>query len=451
MRLFNSIRLRLLLFSLAGLLVAVSVSGVGLVALFGRHVERRVEQELDGYIATIAGNLRVQPDGTLALAREPSDAKFLKPFGGLYWQVIDEKTGNVLRSVSLWDSTLALPDDKLAVGGTHTHRTKAPDMQDVILHERRVVLGSGPDERQARISVAVNEAQTESLKAGFGRDLLPGLAILALLLLLAGWAQISAGLKPLVSVRSALAAVREGRSRRLNLGAPTEIAPLVAEVNELLEMQEVALGRARDRAADIAHGLKTPLTALGGDIARLRASGQSAIADDIEAVSRQMRRIVERELARSRRRHGGQVQPVVLRRAVEAIARTLARTPSGERVEWQVEIDPALSVAAEIDDINDILGNLMENAARAARGIVRVRAMRQGEAVVISVADDGWAVDPARIAQLTRRGKRLDESGGSAGLGLAIVAEILDAYEATPEFVASDLGGLKVSFSLPAA
>ena len=451
MKLLQSIRFRLLLFSLVGTLAAIAVATAGLVTLFGRHVERRVEQELDQHIATLVGNLRVAPDGSLTLAREPTDARFLRPFGGLYWQVLDEKSGDLLRSVSLWDSQLSLPDDDLPTGTTHTHRSVAPDQRTVILHERRIVLDSASGEHPARISVAVNEADTDELKAGFGRDLLPGLALLAALLLVAGWMQVGAGLKPLASIQSAIAAVREGRSKRLTLTGPAEIAPLVAEVNELLDAQDTTLRQARHRAADIAHGLKTPLSALAGDIARLRACNQSGLADDIEAVARQMRRIVDRELARSRRRHGPQTQRTPVRPAVEAIARTLARTPAGESVSWDIEIDDGFSVAVDIDDLNDILGNLMENGTRAARDRVRVRASADGARIQFAIADDGEAVDPQRIAGVVARGQKLDESGGSAGLGLAIVAEILEAHASALHFATSDMGGLEVSFLLPAA
>ncbi|MDW6024782.1 HAMP domain-containing sensor histidine kinase [Mesorhizobium sp. BAC0120] len=451
MKLLQSIRLRLLLFSLIGTAVAVAIAGAGIVTLFGRHVERRIEQELDTYIDTLSGNLRVGADGRLTIAREPADARFMRPFGGLYWQVLDESNGALLRSVSLWDAQLALPDDALQTGETHTHRSKAPDKRNVILHERLILLETPSGERPVRISVAVNEAETEALEAGFGRDLLPGLALLAGVLLVAGWLQVGAGLKPLARIRSAIAAVREGRAERLSLAAPAEIAPLVAEVNSLLEAQQSALSQARHHAADIAHGLKTPLTALAGDVVRLRAAHQNDVADDIEAVARQMQRIVDRELARSRRRYSSTTLRTPVRQTVEAIARTLARTPAGEAIGWEIEIDAALAAAVDSDDLNDVLGNLMENAARAARGRVRIGALLEDKNIQFTVADDGPAVDPAAISRLIARGARLDESGGGAGLGLAIVAEILAAHDAVPSFAQSDIGGLEVSFQLRGA
>jgi len=365
--------------------------------------------------------------------------------------VLDENSGELLRSVSLWDDRLSLPNDTLLVGETHTHRAKAPDQRDVILHERRVMLETPGGNRPARLSVAVNEADTEELKAGFGRDLVPGLVLLAALLLLAGWMQVNAGLKPLTRIRSAIAAVREGRADRLPLAATTEIVPLVMEVNSLLDAQRTALSLARHHAADIAHGLKTPLTALASDIARLRAAGQNAVADDIEAVAHQMRRIVERELARSRHRSKQQGLRTPVRAAVEAIARTLSRTPTGEALGWDIEVEGELAVSVATDDLNDVLGNLMENAARAAGSRVRVRAIADGDGVLFTVADDGAAIDPDTILRLVDRGARLDESGGSAGLGLAIVSEILSAHDSAPRFQASDMGGLEVLFCLPAA
>ena len=180
----GSIRLRLFLFALAGIAVALAVTGLGLTALFGRHVERRLGQELDAQVAQIAGNLRIAADGGLSIAREPADPRFSQPLAGLYWQVTDEKTGVLTRSRSLWDTQLDLPDDVLPPGVTHEHAVNAPDGQELILHEKRVILGDPGRDRPVRISVAVNRSELEPLRSGFARDLLPALAILGAILLL---------------------------------------------------------------------------------------------------------------------------------------------------------------------------------------------------------------------------------------------------------------------------
>ncbi len=192
----NSIRLRLLVFALAAVLIGLSVSGVGLVALFGRHVERRVGAELDSYLTQIAGNLRLDDADTLFVSRLPGDPRFSRILGGLYWQVKDEQTGALLRSRSLWDSALDLPADEPSPGQIHEHRADGPGGQHLLMHEQRVILEHNGVDRPVRIAAAVNMADVDALKAGFARDLVPGLGLLGIVMLAGLWFQVSAGLRP---------------------------------------------------------------------------------------------------------------------------------------------------------------------------------------------------------------------------------------------------------------
>jgi len=444
----RSIRLRLFIFALAGIAVALGIAGVGLTTLFGRHVERRIGEELDLNIAQIAGNLRVV-DGRITLAREPADPRFHQPLAGLYWQIDDRSTATLTRSRSLWDATLDVPDAAPAPGATAVGTSRGADGEPLILHERMVLIGDTGHERPVRISVAINRSEIEPLKAGFARDLLPGLAILGLVLAAGAWLQVAAGLRPLRRVGAGVAAVHLGTESRLKDDVPREIAPLVGSINELLEQRDEMVSRARDRAADLAHGLKTPLSALAGDAARLRARGERELAADIETLWTQMKRSIDRELARSRLRHRGpHAGRVLLRPSVEAIVRTLSRTPAGETVAFDIDVADDLVVAALPDDLAEVLGNLLENAVRAARTRVRVAATSSAAGAEIAIEDDGDGVGADQVALLVLRGRRLDEGGG-AGLGLAIVSEILANYDTRPAFSRSELGGLRVVFSLP--
>ena len=161
-------------------------------------------------------------------------------------------------------------------------------------------------EHTFRISVAVDRKEISQLGSGFARDLVPALGILGAVLLLGFAFQVAAGLRPLGTVQDALGAVRSGRARRLQINGPQEVEPLVNEVNALLEAQENEMIRARDRAADLAHGLKTPLTALSTSIQRLRAKGEIELADEIDGQAERIRRHIERELARARGAMAGQ-------------------------------------------------------------------------------------------------------------------------------------------------
>ncbi|MBX3578327.1 MAG: HAMP domain-containing histidine kinase [Rhizobiaceae bacterium] len=447
----KSIRVRLFVLALSGIAIALGATAFGLTALFGRHVERRIGQELDAYVSQIAGNLRVDATGGLTLAREPADARFHQPFAGLYWQVVDERSGALTRSRSLWDAQLPVARAAVRSGETRVETVTGPADEDLLLHERRVILTDGGADRPVLIGVAVDRSELEPLMSGFAWDMLPGLAILGAFLLGGAWWQVGAGLRPLRALSAGVSAVREGAAGRVPGAVPDEVAPLVTGINDLLDQRDQMVVRARDRAADLAHAMKTPLTALAGDVGRLRARGDDALADDIAAVASQMRRAIDRELARSRLRHTGygagsaRVLPVA-----ESVARTLGRTAAGEALAYDLRIGGDVAARMPVDDLTEVLGNLMENAARVARSRVRVSGDADGAGgATIRVEDDGPGADPETMVGLSGRGRRADESGG-AGLGLAIVGDILSAHGTSLAFGRSDLGGLAVSFIVPA-
>jgi signal transduction histidine kinase len=432
-----------------GVCVALAVAGIGLVTLFGRHVERRAAQELDNTVAVLAGNVAFSANGDLVMAREPSDPAYRTPLSGRYWQVSLSGEPPSARSVSLWDATLDMAPQPVEPGRSTLARSVAPDGKPLLLRETTVVLGDGGRDRRVRVAVAIATAELDELKRGFALDLLPALAAFGLLILAGAWIQVSAGLAPLADMRGGLQRIRSGEAPQLADGAPVEIAPLVAEINGLLAERARETEKARNRAADLAHGLKTPLTALAGDAERLRARGQADLADSVAATAADMRRVIEREMARAR------IRPDVaggtsVRAVADAICRTLRRTPSGEALRFEIDVPESLRTAADDHDLHDILGNLLENAARAARTTVRVSAVAEGAVLAVGVADDGEGTDPVTMQRLIARGARLDERGG-AGLGLAIVSEILSAYGSELAFSQARTGGLVVRFRLPAA
>jgi signal transduction histidine kinase len=444
----RSIRIRLLLFALVGILVSLAVAGAGLVALFGRHVERRAAQELDNTIAVLAGNLAFAADGALRLDREPADPAYRTPLSGRYWQVGEQPTPAALRSVSLWDGALATSASPPSPGSATLTRAPAPDGRPLLVRETAVILDQSGRDRVVHIAAAVATEELDALRRGFARDLFPALAAFGLVILAGAWFQVRAGLAPLSEMRGGLRRIRSGEAPVLSGRVPSEIEPLVGEINGLLAERARETERARNRAADLAHGMKTPLTALAGDAERLAARGEHAAAQSIAETAAAMRRIIERELARARTRTDG-VGGSPLRPAVEGIARTLRLTPAGESLAFVVNVPETAAVAADPDDLHDVLGNLMENAARAARAAVTVSAQAEGATLLVDIRDDGPGADPDTMRRLTARGARLDERGG-AGLGLAIVSDILAAYGAELEF-SRDAAGMCVRFRLPAA
>jgi len=447
----RSIRLRLLGYAAAVIIIAMVVTGIGLAALFERYAARRIGQELDTYLSQISGALRFDADGSPSLARHPSDPRFDKVFGGLYWQISEAGKDVVLRSRSLWDSELDLPEDNVAPGEMHSHGLPGPTGSEVLVHETAIVVSTGQGDVQMTIAVAIDTHELELLTAGFTGDMIPALGLLGLVLLIGFYVQISAGLRPMQALRREISAIRDGHEKRLVGPVPREVAPLVDEVNALLDLQEQDMTRARDRAADLAHGLKTPLTALASDVARLRAKGEHELADDIEELAARMRRHLDREMVRARYRHSRSVTPVALGPTIKALVRTLERTPDGKRMTYTATVPDDLSLTMDPDDLNDLFGNLLENATRHAVSQVRIGANRRGARALITIEDDGPGLSDDQIAKVTKRGQRLDTTGSGAGLGLAIVSEIVDANAGTISFARSPLGGLCVTCELAVA
>jgi signal transduction histidine kinase len=451
MRSTYSIRRRLAGFAVIVVVGAMLLTGVGLTKLFQRHIERRVGQELDAHLEQIVGGLRFEQDGSVKLSRPLSDPRFGKVFGGLYYQVTSEAGAVILKSRSLWDMELDLPDDEMKPGEVHIHHRAGPNQSQLLLHEGRVVFTRDGGDQTLLVIVGIDKAEILALRAGFSNDLIPALGFLALVLL-AGFAlQISLGIRPMAALRQQVVDVRSGKTGRLAGDAPSEVMPLVDEVNSLLDLQDQNMIRARDRAADLAHGLKTPLTALGSDIAKLRAMGATGIADDIQELSTRMRRHLDRELALARDRHGRARAQTGPKAALDSILRTLEKTPDGERLQFQNNVPAELLLAIDQVDFLEVAGNLLENASRfATNAIVLDAAVRDGFAAII-INDDGPGVSEAEIARVTVRGVRLDSSAQGSGLGLAIAKDILEAYGGRFDLENRDDGGLAAIITLPIA
>lgn len=441
----GSIRLRLWSAAAISIVVALALAGLGLSYLFELHVERRIESELTAQLNQLIGATRFA-GGTLQIKPELSDPRFGIPLSGFYWQVEDVATGTLLRSRSLWDSTLLLPDAGNADGALHLHELNGPGGALLVAVERTIVDAGGQSFR----ALVAEDHRTVTVSIGeYVGELIPAILLLAAILIAANFVQITVGLAPLEALRSAVRDVIGGREARLKGAAPREVQPLADEINRLLDVQEKALERARSRATDLAHGLKTPLQVLSADIRTLRGKGEGALAEDIEKSVAAIRRHIERELARARLAPGigGRAQSGVAEVAAR-IVDVVKRTPAGEDLIFEVTIAPDLVASIDEGDLAEILGNLVENAARFARSRVRIEAAKTVGGTTINVADDGPGIpDHQRDAALAR-GVRLDADGEGTGLGLAIVSDVVDAYGGTLT-LADAAPGLKISVHLP--
>jgi signal transduction histidine kinase len=452
----RSLRARLWIGALLSITLALLIAWLGLANLFERHVERHLGVELEVRLNQLAAAVEIAPDGSIRLTQEPQSPTFAQPLSGHYWQIDRPGQPGVLRSRSLWDEVLSVPDDDLAPGVIHAHRLPGPAGQSLLVRERRIRVAADPEPVELRLILAQDRAELIAARANFSADMRPYLGLITFLLTLATLIQIQTGLAPLEALRREVGAIRAGRASRLVAHGADEVRPLVAELNALLEARERSVERARAWTADLAHGLKTPLSVLATDAERLRQAGHPDLAEDLDQLALTMRRRVERELIRARVRSG---HPPHAARAevvenLKRLLRTLERTPAGERIDWRITAPEPVAVALMADDLLELLGNLLENAAKWARDRVEIQVSTSPEVegqVEIRIADDGPGVPPEHWPRLGERGLRLDERQAGTGLGLAIVRDVVEAYGGTLGFDRAESGGLLVWVRLPEA
>ena len=446
----NSLRLRLLLGAAAAIFVALALAWLAMTVLFSRHIERRVVTELTRQGVQLVAGLGFSSDDHLQLDESPTDPRFERPASGLYWQANSSR--DKLHSRSLWDESL--PAAMLAESREWTSRVMpGPFGQRVFLLERNVRLDAS--QPGVLIQIAVDARELGSARREFGRDLALFLAVLWLALIIAAWVQVHLGLRPLQRVREEVRTLQRNPAARLASSHPREIGPLIDAINGLADAREKDLVRARRRAADLAHSLKTPLAALGAQTRRAREAGADAAADGLERAIASAAAAVETELARSRaatmrdKATCAECSPLAV---VERVIGVLERTENGETLVFESDIDDTLRVGIDADDLMEILGALLENAARFARRRVRVRAwQRESGEICVDVEDDGRGLDIS-VETALLRGGRLDEAGNHHhhGLGLSIVHDLVEATGGQLALARGELGGLCVSLCWPA-
>jgi signal transduction histidine kinase len=438
----RSLRVRLLLSATAAIFVALTFAWIAMTLLFERHIERRVQSDLVREGMQLAASLSIGPGGEPLLSREPGDLRFSEPGGGLYWQV-STPVGS-LRSRSLWDQTLS------ASLSTSTRqwdvRFPPGPFEPQLLQVERLIKPdrSGPG---VLILVATENKSLYAARAEFGAELALFLLLLWAILSAAAWVQVALGLKPLARVRDEVQALKGSSRERLANAPAQEVEPLVRAINELADAREDDLVRARRRAANLAHALKTPLAALAAQSRRIRESGAPDSADSLDRTIKAASTAVESELARSRaaeiRATAAEVGTNALP-AVESVIGVVERAEFDAQLVFETNIPADFEVPVAAEDLLELMGPLIENAARFAKRRVVVHGGENVDGRALSVEDDGPGIEAAQMATAFERGARLDESGGGYGLGLAIARDLAEATGAEISLARSELGGLKV-------
>jgi signal transduction histidine kinase len=270
-------------------------------------------------------------------------------------------------------------------------------------------------------------------------------------LALAGLAQVGIGLWPIGRLRARLKAVRDGQDPRIAGSYPTEVQPLVDDLNGLLEEKERAVARAQAKAGDLAHGLKTPLAVLSQEAERARSAGHEELAATIGQQVERMRRQVDYHLAHARAAASGAALGVrsAVAVSVDGLVRTLLRLHAERGLAFDVRVSPHHAVRAQREDLDEMLGNVLDNACKWAKARIVVESKVEGGSVVVTVDDDGPGLDDSLLDAVLQRGVRADEQAPGSGFGLAIVRDLAELYGGSVALSRSSTGGVRARLELP--
>ncbi|MEP9348691.1 ATP-binding protein [Xanthobacter sp. KR7-225] len=453
----GSLAVRLMLSAIAIMVVVLTLVGLVLSSLYRTAAERSFDRRLDIYLKTIVAELANAAPGQLPQPQAMADPLFLFPNSGWYWQVAKVGGADSHRT------SPSLPSGKLPIlseigvvslpGRMRQGYAAGPLGETLRVVERDLDLGK--DERFV-VSVAAVAAELDEEISAFNLVLVGTLVVLAIAFLLVVMIQVRYGLRPLKHISQALAAVRSGKAERLEGAYPEEIAPLVREVNMLVDANREIVERARTHVGNLAHALKTPLSVLMNE-AGTRDDPLAVLVRDQAGV---MRDQVTHHLERARM--AARVSVVAglceVTPVVTSLARTMEKIHRAKDLAIDVKVVDDVRFRGEQQDIEEMVGNLIDNACKWASTRVEVevcigRGRTPSDRVFFHVIidDDGPGLDPARRMDVGRRGRRLDESKPGSGLGLSIVQELATLYGGRFDLGAAPIGGLRCELVLPAA
>ena len=440
----GSLSRRMMVIAAGWILVLLLAGGFALDRTLSTLIQRNFDDQLEYLLTAMIASAEIEQDGEVVFYRALGDQRFLEPNSGLYWQITG-KGHDPWPSRSLWDRTLQVQGDHFD-NEPHFYDSGQFDDEPLRVVERTVIL---PDsETRWTFAVASATGELKAQQAEIRGILLWSFAVLGLGLFLMAALQSWYGLRPLRRVRAAIQRIRTTGTNRVTDPLPLEVQPLVQELNMLLAHSEQQAEEARTHAGNLAHALKTPLTVVNN----AATANAPDLSETVIREAKTMQRHVEHHLARAR---------AVGRRAVGLASTPVCESAEGVRraverlypdVRFDIDGNRAATVSIERQDLDEILGNLIENAAKYGGGsvFVTVDAERDAEQCVIWVEDDGIGIPPEEWPRIFDRGARLDTGKPGTGLGLAIVRDVAEIYGGSVSLAESeDLGGLLVRLSLP--
>ncbi|WP_099865107.1 ATP-binding protein [Pararhizobium haloflavum] len=459
----SSLTARVLTISSVWAVIALVAIGIIITTLYRQGTERGFREVLRAQLYNVVNSVWINREGRLRGEPQFGDLRYSQPQTGWYWIVdpLDGEEQRRLASVSIGGRELEVPSvSEVPFNALYErfYEMEDPFGNEILVVETEVELND--EGRAARFRVTGNHSAVDDDVAAFTQRLVVALIIFGLGSLAANVGGILIGLKPLDSVRRSLENIRNGKSTSLEGEFPREIAPLAGEVNALIETNRRVVDRARMQVGNLAHSLKTPLAVLLNESREMKKEHQVLVSGQVKTMQNQVQTYLDR--ARIVAQKGSILARVKARPALDRLIRVMQRL--NPDLDFRLVITPDGSwLAMEQQDLEEIVGNLLDNAAKFARRTVRVTLTQaevppeakvnptsEGLWMLLSVEDDGPGLDDGEIVEAMKRGRRLDESKPGTGLGLSIVLEVAREYHGAVALDRSQLGGLRAAVTLPA-
>ena len=455
----NSLALRLFFSATTWTVLILAITGVVLSSIHRAAEERAFDRRLDVYLRELVADVATPEENAGKFPQSIGEPLFDRPLSGWYWQVtrLDAPTPDVRSSRSLWDGALPHLADlnpSSVAGGARQGYGEGPEGQRLRILERTIDLG---EEGRYLVAVAGDAAEIDDEIRNFDGILLLTFGVLAFVLLLITTFQVRFGLAPLKRISEGLAGIRSGVAERLEGAFPVEIAPLARETNALLDANRDIVARARTQAGNLAHALKTPISVI---LNEATAAASDPLALKVREQTEIMRDQVARHLERARLAARVAVIGTVtdVRPVVTALARTMEKIYHDRGIAIAIDAPEGARFRGEQQDLEEMLGNLVDNACKWAQSRVAVEVFSEKpdpiddrRTVRILVDDDGPGLSPQQREQVARRGRRLDETKPGSGLGLSIVVELARLYGGGLSLGTAPIGGLRADLLLPGA
>jgi signal transduction histidine kinase len=453
----SSLANRLFLSATAWLVVILAITGVVLSSVYKNATERAFDRRLNLYLRTLIAEVATPdepPDRQFQSLGEPL---FELPLSGWYWQITrtDTEKPEVRSSRSLWDKKLPKLEEQgteLTAAGIRLAYVDGPEGQNLRMVERPVDLGA---DGKYLVSVAGDDTEIFDETRSFDYYLGGTFTALGVVLLLTTVFQVRFGLAPLKRISESIADIRSGRAERLEGEFPVEIAPLARETNALIDANREIVERARTHVGNLAHAIKTPLSVIVNEAGSHAADPFAAkVMEQADVMRDQLAHHLERARIAARVSVVGTVTEVAP--TVEALRRTMEKIHRGRGIVVEAKADPSAKFRGERQDLEEMVGNLVDNACKWAASRVFVEVLVEasqqagaGPRLRLIVDDDGRGLSEAERAQVSRRGQRLDESKPGSGLGLSIVTDLAALYGGSLSLGSAPIGGLRAELVLP--